>query len=676
MLNVDGLITGLDTTRIIEGLLSIQQQQIDRIQTRRQQIVDKQTAFKGIEAALLSFQGTVRNLTRTGDNALLRKQVVSSDDSVLQAAVSNQAAAGIYQMRVTQLARSHQVASQLLESANAELAVGTYTLQVGTQSPLEVSIDETNNSLQGFADALNDLRGGVSASVLHVGDGFRLLLTSSQTGQAQTIQILSQPSASDGSATVLAFDLENPVQQAQDAQLVLGSGPGAITVQSESNQVDDLIQGVTIDLLRAVPDQEVALTVSQDIETARNAVMDFVEAYNEVISQIEEQQRFDTETGTAALLFGDRSLLSIRDTLSRHIFAAVPGAPTAMNRLSALGLRPDATGKLIVRGSQLDDVLNGRVEGVRLDDVQRLFGVYGESDSAHLRFVRAGSQTQPSPIVTEAGQQIRVPYEVQIVQAAERASVVAGTSLAESISIDASNRTLNLIVDGQQTSTLSLVEGTYLQDDLLQHLQQAINADDALRGRRVSVALQDGRLEISSELYGESSEITIVSGTALNALGFVGGETDHGVNVVGHFLVQGERENAVGRGRLLTGNQVGAATQELQIEVNLTADQVGSGFSGNLYVSRGIAAQLDNALDQLFASEGNRKGTITLAQESFAEQIESLDENVADLEARFESRRLSLLAEFARLESAVSDLQSIGNLMAVQLAGLPQIGSN
>ena len=69
MLNIDGLVSGLDTTSIIEGLLSVQQSQIDRLNLRKQEIVEQQTAFKGIEARLLDLQARVRVLTRTGDNA-------------------------------------------------------------------------------------------------------------------------------------------------------------------------------------------------------------------------------------------------------------------------------------------------------------------------------------------------------------------------------------------------------------------------------------------------------------------------------------------------------------------------------------------------------------------------------------------------------------------------------
>ena len=43
MLSIDGLVTGLDTTSIIEGLLEIQQQQIDKLQNREDGFAQQQT---------------------------------------------------------------------------------------------------------------------------------------------------------------------------------------------------------------------------------------------------------------------------------------------------------------------------------------------------------------------------------------------------------------------------------------------------------------------------------------------------------------------------------------------------------------------------------------------------------------------------------------------------------
>ena len=80
MLNVDGLITGLDTTSIIEGLLSVQQSRIDRLNARKQKVAEKQAAFKSIEANLLGLRGSLGRLNRTTDSAFSSHVARSSDE--------------------------------------------------------------------------------------------------------------------------------------------------------------------------------------------------------------------------------------------------------------------------------------------------------------------------------------------------------------------------------------------------------------------------------------------------------------------------------------------------------------------------------------------------------------------------------------------------------------------
>ena len=50
-----------------------------------------------------------------------------------------------------------------------------------------------------------------------------------------------------------------------------------------------------------------------------------------------------------------------------------------MNRLSSLGLSFDANNKISTDSGRLNEVLNGKAEGVTLDDVARLFALDGSS---------------------------------------------------------------------------------------------------------------------------------------------------------------------------------------------------------------------------------------------------------------------------------------------------------
>ncbi len=309
-----------------------------------------------------------------------------------------------------------------------------------------------------------------------------------------------------------------PIQEATDAEITIGSGDGALTIRNDTNQIDSLITGVTIDLLAADPEQDITLTVGKDIESAKQAVTDFVDAYNDLMGFINDQSKFDSETGEASVLLGNRSVSTIQNQVRRATSAIVAGVSNEMNRLSSLGVRLDGSGQLSVNSNRLDDVLNGRVDGVALEDVRRLFALEGQTGNANVRFLLGSRSTKAND----------EPYQVEVTQAAERASILSSNALLDVIDIASNSSTLRIRVDGKSSSAIRLTAGSYSQSEIASHLESIIDADPELTGRDVSVTVDNGRLRITSTSYGKSSEVAIESGGALASLGFQGNEADSG----------------------------------------------------------------------------------------------------------------------------------------------------
>ena len=105
------------------------------------------------------------------------------------------------------------------------------------------------------------------------------------------------------------------VQQGTNASVTLGSGAGALTVQSDSNQVDNAIPGVTLNLLKANSSQPVTLTVASNTQAAAQDINNFVTAYNDVLQNIDSQSTFDSTTGAAGLLLGNSNASGIERQL-------------------------------------------------------------------------------------------------------------------------------------------------------------------------------------------------------------------------------------------------------------------------------------------------------------------------------------------------------------------------
>ena len=86
MLSIDGLATGIDTATIIEGLLTIQQRQIDQLESRKAEAGIKQASFAGVESRLLALRNAISRLTSRGGDVFLAKTATSSDENLVLAA--------------------------------------------------------------------------------------------------------------------------------------------------------------------------------------------------------------------------------------------------------------------------------------------------------------------------------------------------------------------------------------------------------------------------------------------------------------------------------------------------------------------------------------------------------------------------------------------------------------
>lgn len=661
MPTIDGLVTGIDSEKIITGLLDIQQQQLHRIELKQSDIVQKQTAFGALEATLLGVRSTAANLSRASENPFTRKTATVSDDSKLFATARETASSGIYRMTVGNVARSHQVASQGAADADAEITTGTLEIRVGSGDLRTITIDSSNNTMQGMVEAINNSESGVSASIVADSSGgsnsHRILLSASKTGTANEISITNNLADASGSAIKLDFDLNNPVQAASNASITLGSGAGAINVESSTNQFDDLISGVRLDVLNASNGDEITVSVQGDSQSAVDGVKSFVSSFNSLMGQIDSLSRYDAASGEAGILQGNRSVISLQQTVRSAALGSVPGVSQALNRLTAVGVSVTDSGTLSFNETKLRSILNGEVDGVGAEQLKDLFATQADSSISGVRFVLASSRTLPS----ETG-----PYQLDVTQAAERASVTGGVDIASSVVIDETNRELSIDVDGA-SATITLNTGTFTAAELAENVQQTINESSDLKGRTVRVGLTGNKLKMESAAYGSSSGIRIESGSSLASLGFAGGEEDEGQDVAGSFIVNGVTELATGRGQILTGRSDNAHTADLKLQITLDASQITSGVEADINVTQGIAAKLDKVIGGLVESG---TGTLAILDDSFDAELDDLKTSFDRQKALFDLQREQLVRQFVDLETAMSELTSTGNFLSAQLESL------
>lgn len=763
-----GLSSGLDTNSLIANVQRFDQIRLNTLNQTVAKDTFQQTSFQGLQTRLQTLETVASQLGQSQGSVFDSKTVSSSNTGLVTAAAGTGAQTGVTSLRVLALAQANQIASQGFQDPNSTITQGTFQIQAGSKTAT-ITIDSTNNTLSGLAQAISSTGIGVSASIVNTGSGdprtepYRLLLTSNSTGTANAIQITNNLAASAGGAvqpnfnsteigpavtatsysgtssvtsnsgaggytgtandtytftvvnngtvgtddgiqvqysnssgsetgtlTINAADVNvaksvvdgvtvkfgagtlvagdkftvnvfSPtLQAASNAQVQLGSGAGAVVVQSASNTLTNLIPGVTLSLQAADPTKTAQLTVGNDVASATTQITNLVNDYNDFVSYLQQQTAYTPGTGTAAgtagPLNGNTSVIGLQSQVEQVLLAVAPNLPSQMNRLGALGITPDSNGQLKIDTNQLNSALSGGVSGISFSDIKNLFGLQGTSNSSGVQFATGTSATKASA----------TPYTVHITQAAQRASVTSTSTVAASTVIDGTNNTLSLSLDGKASGSITLASGTYTQLQLANEVQLEINSALAANGASATVSVSSNKLVITSDRYGSASKISGLSGSALSALGYTGAETSTGTDVAGSYVVNGVTETATGVGQILTGNANNANTAGLSVVVSLTPSQIGGGGTdSNLTVTRGLASTLDNTLKDLLDPVN---GQISLIANQISKSISDAQADVTKETTAMSAQKTALLQQFAAMETTLANLQQQGNLLTSVLA--------
>ncbi|MDX9912941.1 MAG: flagellar filament capping protein FliD [Phycisphaerales bacterium] len=227
---------------------------------------------------------------------------------------------------------------------------------------LERTIEfEATDSLDQIASKINQSSAGVSAAVINDGSGtapFRISLTSAAAGRA-------------GQFVIDTGDLDlglTTIEEGNDSRVFFGSSDPAkgVLLQSSSNTIDGVIQGVSIDLKRASEDA-VTLDVSRDNDAIVTQVNKFITSFNDAVARIGFLTRYDQESDSRGPLLGDSLAQQIRQSLLTYVQgnAIEPGG--AYKNLSEVGIRVGEGAKL-----ELDEAKFRAAMESDPDSVQRL----------------------------------------------------------------------------------------------------------------------------------------------------------------------------------------------------------------------------------------------------------------------------------------------------------------
>ena len=371
-LQVGGLISGLDTHSLISQLISLERRPIELLETREDAFNVKLTAFGEVKSKLGTFQSAVEDLADA--SSFSATTTTSSNEDILTVSGSNDAQPADHSIVVKSLAQAHAVRSGAFADKDDVVGTGTISIHVGAGTAVDVVIASGQNTLSGIADAINKTDAGVSASVVDDGTGnVYLALMSEETGADNTVSItIDDDDLVDNDASGLSALYNDPAAQTMfQTKQALNSTLtfNGIDVERASNVIDDLIEGVTLTLHEADAAKTVNVKVTQDIDSIKEKINAFVNAYNSVADDFADKQ----ESLTGALS-GDYTLRNIERRLRSLYGSSVDGITSAYNTMAGIGITAGQDGKLTLDDDALTEALN-----TGLDDVTTLFAADSES---------------------------------------------------------------------------------------------------------------------------------------------------------------------------------------------------------------------------------------------------------------------------------------------------------
>jgi len=218
-----------------------------------------------------------------------------------------------------------------------------------------------------------------------------------------------------------------------------------VVVTSADNTVEDVIAGVTLDLLNTDESGSTTITlkIEHDVSKVTANIQSFVGQYNEVMTYINSQFTYDTEEQeTGGVLFGDGTLSSVKTDLTSLLTQSIWGVNSNFSILGLVGVTMDNDLLLSVDSTKLSGYLK-----TNYNDITALFAGVGTTSSSDLAYVGYGSDSQ-------AGD-----YTVHIDRAATRGTETGSVDLAAGGAAD----TLT-VTQGNNTASITITAGMTLED--------------------------------------------------------------------------------------------------------------------------------------------------------------------------------------------------------------------
>lgn len=578
-------------------------------------------ASGGGASATVTASGAIAIAThREGSSATLEVTGGSALAS-LQLAVSGSPQAGVD--AVVEVGGNQTVVGLAQAGQAVAVDTGNGTLDITLSGGLRVGsvdvkvVSTGDRSLAAVAAAITSANAGVTAAAVDTGaGGWRLQLTAKATGAAGQIAI--DPAAFDAVGGLIE------TSAAQNAQITIGSGPGAYQIEASGNTFTNVLGGVTL-TAKAASTTPVTVSVARNDDAAAADIGALVSAANTLLAEIKVQTRYDAATRTSGALAGNGAVRQLADQIRQALGAPVGGMASSLP--SRVGIQIGKDGSF-----SFDKATFMAAAAEDPDVVARLFSRSG-TDSGDAVFAAAAAETA-------AGS-----YDVVVTTAATRAST--GTLFDGGAS---SNARIGVRV-GSLTALVDVTAGQSAGE-----IAGSLNAAFAQAGLGVVAEVDGGGLRIRAQQWGAAGDFELND----DVLGAGDWVAQQGTDVAGTI----DGVLAVGTGRRLS---LLALADSPAAGLAIDVAEGATGALGQVEYRPGIAARIVEVATRITRSD---KGTLTSAVDAAGKRVADFNDQITRFEDRLVVKEATLRRQWANVQTLLGSLQNQQQWITGQLAGL------
>lgn len=660
-----GVGSGIDVQGLVDKLVSAEGDPVtEKLDRKEGKIQGSLSALGVFQGALAEFKVSLGSLT--SPEAFTNMSLSVSDEEVFEASISGKPDPGSYDVDIESLAQHHRLVSGTYKSDREAIGTGSLSIQFGEADKTtgefvinpergvkNVLITDENNSLQGIQRAINNADVGVKASVLKVGKGYRLILSSEFPGATNSVRLkVNDDDTRDTDLFGLSTLSYDPSKQANQGQNLRQTSEAlnsrikidGVAIEVPSNSIDDVIKGVTINLTADSVGKNVSLNVFHDKAKVSASIDDFVTQYNTFMENSRKLTGYDPETKEAGPLANDSSVRSVLTQIRRELGSNFSNVNSRYVSLTSLGINTQRTGELTIDSGKVQSAVDNDIS-----EVSKLFSRTGFASDSFIEYLSASNKTNVGN------------YPVFIDELATQ-GVYTGANVATSnIVIQPDSNTFSIRVDNTESSVITLNAQSYASlENLASELQSKINGDKNLlsASAAVSVAVEGNHLVLTSQRYGGTSNIEVmkISEQLTAATGLTMSQGAIGSDIKG--AIGGKA--AIGTGRVLLGQ---GEAHDLQVEV-LGGD---IGRRGTVSYSKGVAERLDKLLMESLDTGGLLQGKT----KGLSDGLKNIADDRNKLAEKLEKSEKQHLKTFSNLDALVGKMRSTGEYLSKQLANLP-----